>query len=109
MNRLKQAWLALCGKPEVREVVREVIREVPVFGEPGAIVLYRVTTKLWYEGYTTKCEYEYFATCEQAHATHPDTSVVNVKALRIGSECWVAEKLQAITVQPKPKVAKGKR
>jgi hypothetical protein len=114
MTRLKQAWLALCGKlePEVR------IERVPVVGEASLAKAYVVYVPdkggaamrtaeggiLWY-----KRDPRYFATCEQAHREHPDESVHMVSVVKVGNACFVAKDLKPIEFQPKPKIAKGKR
>lgn len=94
MTRLKQAWLALCGKlePEVR-VVR-----APVLGEPHIVHLYKVWRVL--------DPSLYFTTCEQAMEKYGSTE--KVKALSVGGEYFVGN-FERVVPEPKPKIAKGKR
>jgi hypothetical protein len=94
MTRLKQAWLALCGKlvPEVR------IERVPVLGEPHIVHLYLVRRLVERD--------VYFTTCEQAMEKH--YSAEKVMAVVVGGEHFVGH-LERVTVEPKPKIAKGKK
>jgi hypothetical protein len=102
MNRLKQAWLALCGKLEPVRV--EV--PVPVIGPAHLAPIYCATTHngLGGKGYT------FYLTCEQAHLGHPGCEVSKTEAIKIGDRYFGGRRgLGEIKVQPKPKVAKGKK
>lgn len=105
MTRLKQAWLALCGKlePEVREVVREV--EVPVIGSAQKATLY-VNSREPYAFYLGADDRTYYLTCQQAHEANPG-GVHKVDALLIGGDYYISGRLQKVDVS-KPKRAKGK-
>lgn len=110
MTRLKQAWLALCGKlePEVREVKVEI--PTTILGTPEEVVLYEVVIPrrgsygITYE--VAECRY---LTCEQAHAEHPGSRVVQKSYWRIGDVYLRGLQVERVEVQPKPKIAKGKR
>jgi hypothetical protein len=110
MTRLKQAWLALCGKlePEVREV--EVVREQMILGTPEEVTLYEVIKR---EHRVYSCGYDSviarYLTCEQAHAEHPSRIVQAKRYWRIGSTYLSGLRVEHVTVEPKPKIAKGKR
>ena len=104
-NRLKQAWLALCGKLE-----REV-RYVPNPAEWRNF--YRaawVRSRAGKSGVIRDTVEEYFHTCEQAHATHPGIAITTVIGFEIDGRTFIAPgAVTPIEVEPKPKVAKGKR
>lgn len=101
MSRLKQAWLALCGKlPEAREV------RVPVIGAAHVVPVYCATR---HDGLGGK-HCSYYLTCEQAHSERPGCEVSRVEAIKIGDRYFGGRwGLDAIIVHSKPKVAKGKR
>jgi len=91
--------------------------ERPVFGEPVAVTLYSVWVPDTEGGYTESFsgkrhyfdgETRYYATCEQAHAEHPGSNVTAIQAIRVDGDLMVG-KLTVVKVQPKQKVAKGKR
>jgi hypothetical protein len=131
MTRLKQAWLALCGKLplELREIeiVREVTvekeaeriveREVFVHGEAVEVDLYeardpvlRLAMTTMSYGYTPAIWHgKIYASCDQAFAECHGAEVVSRKVWRIGSRYFESPKLVRLSVQPKPKIAKGKR
>jgi hypothetical protein len=54
-------------------------------------------------------EGQYFHTCEQAFAAHPGAKVTSVSGWKVGDEFVTGLEVRPLTVQPKPKVAKGKR
>lgn len=117
MNRISYALRVLLhGIPELpqAEVTREV--EVPIMGsaEPASVYSVQVKTGKKVEhnyGYSSYLSDEYktvyYATCEQAHAEHPDKAVTAVSVWRIGRSHVTDVRLTEIKVEPKPKRAKG--
>lgn len=115
MTRLKQAWLALCGRePEVR--TQRV--EVPVVGERHVTSVYVVSVPVKdggsiqiYSGgiIWLKHDKRYYTSCEQAYSEHPGEYVKQERAIRIGSRYFLVGELLEVEPQPKPKIAKGKR
>jgi hypothetical protein len=113
MTRLKQAWLALCGKlePEVREV--EVAGR-PVNVEPAT--LYRVDceyssiSRMVYDKKASELHGTHHLSCEAAFAAIEGISflhVESVQALRVGEMYF--RKGSELPMAAKPKIAKGKR
>jgi hypothetical protein len=107
MNRLKQAWLALCGKLEPE--VREVVKEVTLLGTPEQVTLYEVIKSRDMMGYTIETTMARFLACEQAHAEYPGQVVRAKPYYRIGDVYLTGLQVEPVYVQPKPKVAKGKK
>ena len=106
--RIKQAWLALCGrlKPEVREVVREV----PVPGEAVRVKLYHAAYEVRYwmeEKPAPKWNGNIYLTCEQAHSECPGAKVTAHEAIKVGDVYFSGYTVN--NVQPKPKITKGVR
>ena len=111
MNRFRNAWLALAGRLEPQTVERVVI------GDASTTDLYAVWVPdkngdsirtmggsiIFRDG-----EYRYYPTCEQAHKAHPEQAVSTRRAVIIGGQHFVGE-FNAVKVQPKPKVAKGRK
>jgi hypothetical protein len=101
MTRLKQAWLALTkgldiicvpGKAMVREVYRTEWKEY----------------RLGPHGVGSRDRVAYFESCADAHAT--GRRVTAVKVLRTNDGDFLPpNELRRVTVEPKPKIAKGKR
>jgi hypothetical protein len=103
---------------EVRVIEREIL-----LGDPKKATLYMASvdtgerrTGSEYIGYRTSCTYSravmkqvFYTTCEQAHAAHPGSEVTAVELWRIGDKYITDLKVKEVTVEPKPKVAKGKR
>ena len=124
MTRLKQAWLALCGKlePERVEVEKRVEVEGPIYGEAQETEVYRAVDPKYsmrirayaYGGLPVSSSAvaewhgRYFTTCEQAFRECPGAEVVSEKVWRIGTQLYKRPTLAGITVQPKPKRPKGK-
>jgi hypothetical protein len=113
-NRLKQAWLALCARLEpVRvevEVIRELVVEKPVIGEAHRVKLYQAKRQ-WLGIYDQRPLPEWhgniYLTCEQAHGECAGAEVISLDAVAVGGVYLRTG--EAINVQTKPKVAKGKR
>lgn len=102
MTRLKQAWLALCGKlePEVR------YERIPVFGDAILASVFRATR---HDGLGGR-RHRFFQTCEQAHADMPGCEVVRMEAIKADGRYFSGSYgLSEINIQPKPKVAKGSK
>ena len=102
---------------EVKTVTERV--EVPVVGDAMVTPLYMVdvpTGKMikalsnYGHGIVEREETvpKYYATCEQAHASHPGLKVTQANTIRIGRQYFLVNSLSDIKVEPKPKVAKGK-
>jgi hypothetical protein len=105
MSRFKKAWLALTGRLEPE--VREIVRTVPVLGDASIATLYQVMRHNQNVDGEWITESDFYTTCEQAHAAHPNSAVFKTKGIRVGKEYWVAEKLKQAHVTPKPKRPKG--
>lgn len=116
MTRLKQAWLALCGKLE------PVVKEVPVpfdqyvYGAAEEVEIYvaedpKARIRAYCLGPIKLADWHGrgFLTCSQALAECQGANVSAVKLWKIAGNYYNSPNLRAITVQPKPKVAKGKR
>ena len=101
MSRLSDAWAALCGRLPVREVP----------GRAMTCEVYRVSWLKSYPGVHGAYSHRmtaYYGTCVEAHAT--GHKVEAVRALRTDEGYYLpVGELRAITVQPKPKRAKGAR
>lgn len=104
---------------EVKTVTERV--EVPVVGAAMVTPLYVVehdsgetkteTVSYAYGSFEREVPvlaYKYYATCEQAHASHPGLNVTQANTIRIGRQYFLVNSLSDIKVEPKPKVAKGK-
>lgn len=128
MNRFRKAWLALTDalEPEIREVVTEVEKPVEttvyLYGSLEEVSLYvvkrrtgemrsRSTPGYRYTETHVEPVYEtlYYATCEQAHSENPGEYVATAKVWRIGKDYVRSNKVEPIKLQPKPKVAKGRK
>ena len=106
-------------KKEVAPAVRVERVEVPVVGDAMITTLYSVYRRTgrqkrevspsgdWYDA--PEYKHKYYATCEQAHEANPDHSVARVNAVRVGRAYFLVENTKGIKVEPRPKVAKGKR
>jgi hypothetical protein len=106
MTRLKKAWLALCGELEPREV----------FSDCVVVKAYRITDWNYHFGGGMVRSYpgarRYYETCTQAYATEPGRRVDEVNVLKAGGQLFVLSDkawMREIQLQPKPKIAKGKR
>ncbi len=92
MNRLKQAWLALCGKLEP---------EVRFFAGPASVVKAYGAKVPTVAGLRT----HYFLTCEQAHAAWPGREVRRVEIIKADGRYFAGRYgLDEIAVQPKAKI-----
>lgn len=111
MNRIKQAWRALCGTLEPEVFVREVEREIekPVFGDLHRVRLYCARDNHY--GYRIHPYPEWhgnlYLSCEQAHNECPGADVTVVDAVQVGGV--YVETGRTLKVQPKPKVSKGRK
>lgn len=104
MNRFRKAYLALMGRLEPE--VREIQVKVPCVGEPFLATLYHAQ---WRNGvWLGEDNRDYYLTCEQAHAEHPNEPIEKLIAVRIGGEYFTGS-IRNVQVKPKPKRAKGKR
>jgi len=129
MNRFCKAWLALTGRlePEVRvecsiPTVKTVVETEYVYGEPEEVEVFKAEDPragffrgaiVIGESFETKAASwhgRYFASCEQAFAECPGARVNSVTIYRIDGKYFERfEKLKPIKLQPKPKVAKGRK
>jgi hypothetical protein len=114
MNRFSKAWLALTDRLEPEVILTERFFLTP----PHMVDLYAVsvpdTTSENYGCYNGEVLWEryldqYYATCEQAHASAGGSVVRVTKAIRVGDTYLVARDLKEVKLQPKPKVAKGRK
>ena len=111
------------GSQEV--IVQRV--EVPVIGDAHVVLLYAVdalTGRTVSRGFVNpyqnglaagafaslevpETEVRRYLTCEQAHAEHPGRTVTQQRAIKIGTTYFLISLASEVSVQPKPKVAKG--
>lgn len=117
MSRIRNAWRALMGaEPEVREVVKEVVKTETVLGSAEEATIYRVVEEekvpeicagyVYVPGYTLLKPVADYTTCEQAHAEHPGKKVQAVKVYRVGRVYVTSLSVTKLDVK-KPKRAKG--
>lgn len=96
MNRLKQAWLALCGKLEPEEV-----RVLDILGPASVVNAYRVDVSSPI-GIIRRL---YFLTCEQAHGAWSGCEVRKVEVIKADGRYFSGRYgLDEIVVQPKAKI-----
>ncbi len=93
MSRIKQAWQALTG----------TLEPSAPSGPPMMFDVYQV---YWYDGMELRNHLYFFETCQQAHATHPNREVAQVKVVKVGREIFLVG--GTVCLQPKPRRAKGK-
>jgi len=110
----RKAWLALTDRLE--PVV--VVKEKHILGSPQLVDLYAVTVPdtngekyVQMDGHVLwqRWQDHYYTTCEQAHASADGKPVRVVRAILVGDSYLRADELKEITIQPKPKVAKGRK
>jgi hypothetical protein len=105
MTRLKQAWLALCGRLE------PTIRYVPNPAEWRNYYKAEWTSVTFGKsGPIKRTHAEYFQSCQQAHEFNPGVAVTVVIGFEIDGKHYIAPgAVKPIEVQPKPKITKGAR
>lgn len=101
INRLSDAWAALCGRPRV-------VKETVYVPGPASVVDVFMGERLGgLSGYKIRT---YYATCAQAHEEHCG-QVLRVRVMKFADgELYrmpEGDYLRRIQLQPKPKRAKG--
>ena len=108
----------------------EVFKDRVVFGTPAPVTVYRATCPQYesdFSSYYSRHAYstvvlgvnkpapvkplwdgDYFATCEAAFAAHPGAKVISISGWRIGDQFVTGLHAFPITIQGKPKIAKGR-
>lgn len=109
---IKAAWNVL--RNGLPEPVKETLL-LPIVGEAMEATLYAFEYGTYERTYTSSLNLShlrpmhYFLTCEQAHEAANGANVRQVKCIQIGATYFpIAYLGNGITVEPRPKVAKGR-
>lgn len=97
--------------------VKEVVTET-LLGTPAPVTLYQALDPSgdfpyyglgYYPSFSPLADWhgQFFTSCEQAFAAHPQAKVDAVSGWCIGDDFVTGLKVERIKVQPKPKVDKG--